>query len=331
MSESTDQSFLSGITGISSIPGQASGSGAGQGPIPISAQEAQVALGNILGPTNDLLKAMLTQLGGTPPVSVMPSRNPNTGNPIAIPVATVPGYPALNVAGEVEVTNTVQANVQGGTVNVGNLPISTLPQSLRPVLDVNVVAGGAGVGGGGPAADLTMMNNLAMYLNPYAHLNDAQLLEKFREVGLERYEYLIQTDRGRAMRKLDAAQEMNEYTQNILDYNRGKAMFSEEGFQRKAFDVFVKTGKTNPKGVPLEQTYRYLPKSIPEAHVKFNGKLYELIQGGTRMAMKNFKQIEALALKGGAFADELTGMRDIRQHIDKFDVPKNIIFKSRKI
>jgi hypothetical protein len=260
----------------------------------------------------------------------MPSRNPNTGNPIAIPVATVPGYPALNVAGEVEVTNVVQSNVQG-TVNVGNLPISTLPQSLRPVLDVNVVAGGAGLGGGGPAADLTMMNNLAMYLNPYAHLNDAQLLEKFREVGLERYEYLIQTDRGRAMRKLDAAQEMNEYTQNILDYNRGKAMFSEEGFQRKAFDVFVKTGKTNPKGVPLEQTYRYLPKSIPEAHVKFNGKLYELIQGGTRMAMKNFKQIEALALKGGAFADELTGMRDIRQHIDKFDVPKNIIFKSRKV
>lgn len=222
-------------------------------------------------------------------------------------------------------------NVPAPVVNFPNLPINMVPMQNRPALDVNVIAGGAGVGGGGPAADLTMMNNLAMYMNPYAHLTDAQLLERFRELGLERYEYLIQTDRGRAMRKLDAAQEMNEYTQNILDYNRGKSMFAEEGFQRKAFDVFVKTGKTNPKGVPLEQTYRYLPKSIPEAHVKFDGKLYNLIQGGTKMAMKNFKQIEALALKGGAFADELTGMRDIRQHIDKFDVPKNIIFKSRKI
>ena len=237
----------------------------------------------------------------------------------------------------VDVRNQIQVS---GTVNVANLPvpqafpnlpINMVPAQNRPALDVNVIAGNAGLGGGGPAADLTLMNNLAMYMNPYANLTDAQLLERFRELGLERYEYLIQTDRGRAMRKLDAAQEMNEYTQNILDYNRGKAMFAEEGFQRKAFDVFVKTGKTNPKGVPLEQTYRYLPKSIPEAHVKFNGKLYELIQGGTRMAMKNFKQIEALALKGGAFADELTGMRDIRQHIDKFDVPKNIIFKSRKV
>jgi hypothetical protein len=222
-------------------------------------------------------------------------------------------------------------NVPAPVVNFPNLPINMVPIQNRPALDVNVIAGNAGLGGGGPAADLTLMNNLAMYMNPYANLTDAQLLERFRELGLERYEYLIQTDRGRAMRKLDAAQEMNEYTQNILDYNRGKAMFAEEGFQRKAFDVFVKTGKTNPKGVPLEQTYRYLPKSIPEAHVKFNGKLYELIQGGTRMAMKNFKQIEALALKGGAFADELTGMRDIRQHIDKFEVPKNIIFKSRKV
>jgi hypothetical protein len=206
-----------------------------------------------------------------------------------------------------------------------------VPGTGREALDVNIIGGGGGAGGGGGGGNDMLMNNLAMYMNPYANLTDAQLLERFRELGLERYEYLIQTDRGRAMRKLDAAQEMNEYTQNILDYNRGKSMFAEEGFQRKAFDVFVKTGKTNPKGVPLEQTYRYLPKSIPEAHVKFDGKLYNLIQGGTKMAMKNFKQIEALALKGGAFADELAGMRDIRQHIDKFEVPKNIIFKSRKV
>ncbi len=326
MSENTDQSFLSGITGISSIPGQASGSGAGQGPIPLSAQEAQVALGNILGPTNELLREMLKTLGGTLPVQV---RQPPTAiSPaLPVPVATLPQYP-------------LDVNIQSGQVAISNLPpqqamqnlpVNMVPGTGREALDVNIIGGGGAGGGGGGGGNDMLMNNLAMYMNPYANLTDAQLLERFRELGLERYAYLIQTDRGRAMRKLDAAQEMNEYTQNILDYNRGKSMFADEGFQRKAFDVFVKTGKTNPKGVPLEQTYRYLPKSIPEAHVKFDGKLYNLIQGGTKMAMKNFKQIEALALKGGAFADELTGMRDIRQHIDKFDVPKNIIFKSRKI
>ena len=225
-----------------------------------------------------------------------------------------------------------------GEVDVSNLPINYLGDDERPALAVDIVRGGGGGGGGGVGSALagtaepfTRMDNLAMYMNPYANMNDEQLLSKFRELGLERYAYLIRTDRGRAMKKLNAAEEMNEYTQNILDYNRGKSMFSEEGFQRKAFDVFVKTSKTNSKGVPLEQTYKYLPKSIPEAHIKFNGKLYELIQGGTKMAMKNYRQIEALALKGGTFADELTGMRDIRQHIEKFEVPMNIIFKGRKI
>jgi len=251
--------------------------------------------------------------GQQPPnVNVQP---PDVNVNVPAPVVNVPA-PVVNVPAPV--------------VNFPNLPINVVPIQNRPALDVNIIAGGAGLGGGGPAADLTIMNNLAMYMNPYANLTDDQLLERFRELGLERYEYLIQTDRGRAMRKLDAAQEMNEYTQNILDYNRGKSMFADQGFQRKAFDVFVKTTKTTAKGVPLEQTYRYLPKSIPEARVSFSGKLYKLIQGGTHFAMRNYREIEKLALSGGAYADELTGMRDIRQHIEKFEVPKNIIFKSRK-
>jgi len=172
--------------------------------------------------------------------------------------------------------------------------------------------------------------NSAAYLNPYARLSDDQLRDKFKEMGFAHYQYLVEQDKGNALRKLNIITEMQPYAQNILDYNRGRQMYADDGFQREAFDIFVKTTKRTPRGVPLEQTYRYLPKSIPEAHVKFDGKLYQLTQGGTKMAMKNYRDIQRLALQGGEYAQELNTFREIRKGINTKQAPMNIIFKGKK-
>lgn len=181
-------------------------------------------------------------------------------------------------------------------------------------------------------AELTQtMNSVSEYLNPYVNKSDEELRQEFRRLGLVAYENLVNTDRFYAMKKLNMLKEMDSYTDEILRYNQGQSIYAEQGFERKAFDVFVKTTKTTKQGTPLEQTYKYIPKSIPEAHVKFDGKLYKLVQGGTKMAMKNFRDIERIALKGGDYSDEMVAFRQIKTAIDRRDMPMHVIFKSRKI
>lgn len=181
-------------------------------------------------------------------------------------------------------------------------------------------------------AELTQtMNSVSEFLNPYVGKSDEELRQEFRRLGLVAYENLVNTDRFLAMKKLNMLKEMDSYTDEILKYNQNQSMYADQGFERKAFDVFVKTTKTTKQGTPLEQTYKYIPKSIPEAHVKFDGKLYKLVQGGTKMAMKNFRDIERIALKGGDYSDEMVAFRQIKTAIDRRDMPMHVIFKSRKI
>lgn len=175
-----------------------------------------------------------------------------------------------------------------------------------------------------------VLNNVASYMNPYLNASDQELKDEFTRLGLSAYQSLVDTDRFRAMRKLNMVQEMDGYADEILKYNQGQSKFADQGFERRSFDLFVKTTKVSKRGIPLEQTYRYLPSSIPEAHIKFTGKLYELIQGGTKFAMKNFRDIERLALLGGEYSDELSAFREIKQIIDKRKTPQQVIFKARK-
>lgn len=182
----------------------------------------------------------------------------------------------------------------------------------------------------GVGRQLETMNTVASYMNPYLNADDEELKAEFRRLGLSAYQSLVDTDRFRAMRKLNMVQEMDGYADEILKYNQGQSKFADQGFERRSFDLFVKTTKVSKRGIPLEQTYRYLPSSIPEAHIKFNGKIYELLQGGTKFAMKNFRDIERLALKGGEYSDELSAFREIKQIIDKRKTPQHVIFKARK-
>lgn len=172
--------------------------------------------------------------------------------------------------------------------------------------------------------------NSADYLNPYRSMTNDQLVSKFTEMGLAHYSHMVATNRELAEKKLNVITEMPELAQHMLDYNQGKSMFADQGFERKSFDIFVQTGRTTNRGVPLEQTYRYLPKSIPEARVKFDGKLYNLTQGNAKYSMKNFRDIEKLALKGGDYAEELETFREIRKGINTNKPQVNIIFKARK-
>ena len=172
--------------------------------------------------------------------------------------------------------------------------------------------------------------NSASYLNPFMGMTQEQIKREFVKRGLDVYYDMSKSDLVRAAEKLKIIDEMEPYCDAILNEITGRPMYVDEGFQRKAFDIFVKTKKTSDKGVPLDQTYRYIPKSIPEARVKFDGKLYTLIQGGTKMTMKNFRDIERIALKGGDYSAELQVMRNIKQNMEKRETPANIVFKSRK-
>ena len=182
----------------------------------------------------------------------------------------------------------------------------------------------------GVGRQLETMNNVASYMNPYLNADDEELKAEFRRLGLSAFQSLVDTDRFRAMRKLNMVQEMDGYADEILKYNQGQSKFADQAFERRSFDLFVKTTKVSKRGTPLEQTYRYLPSSIPESHIKFTGKMYELNQGGSTKFAKNFRDIERIALKGGDYSDELTVFREIKQIIDKRKTPQHVIFKARK-
>ncbi len=219
--------------------------------------------------------------------------------------------------------------IQGIPVQIMNLPQQGGGGGL-----FGAVANALGVGGGQPgqlvARPDPAMNTVAEFFNPFAGKTEQELKDEFRRLGIERYEYLVDTDKGRAAQKLNILKEMDEYAFEMINTAAGGSYYVDEGFQRKAFDVFVNTYKSNPKGVPLEQTYKYLPKSIPESKVKFDGKQYNLIQDGKKMSAKNFRDIERMALKGGDYSAELAVFRDIKDSIDKQEKPMNIIFKARK-
>lgn len=181
---------------------------------------------------------------------------------------------------------------------------------------------------------LQASNALVDYMNPYANMNYQQILQEYTNKGLDSLKVIIQnTPMGlrAAKARLNIADNIPELSDQLLRYNQGKSSFADQGFERKAFDVYVKTDKLNSQGVPLQQTYKYIPKSIPEAHVKFDGKHYNLTQGGAKMTMKNFKDIERIALKGGDYSEELTVLRDVRRKMEKREEPFNVVFKSRKV
>lgn len=222
----------------------------------------------------------------------------------------------------------------GGRPGIVGIPVNIvggLPRSLtQPGGLFGAVGNALGIGGGGQAGPDPAMNTVADFFNPFAGKSDQALKDEFRRLGLERYEYLVDTDKGRAAQKLNILREMDEYAYDMINTAAGGSYYVDEGFQRKAFDVFVNTYKSNPKGVPLEQTYKYLPKSIPESKVKFDGKQYNLMQDGKKFSAKNFRDIERMALKGGDYSAELAVFRDIKESIDKQEKPMNIIFKARK-
>jgi len=178
------------------------------------------------------------------------------------------------------------------------------------------------------------VKSVSDYMNPYLQYDRDGLLAILKEKGMQSLQVLVGTvpESVEIVRKrLNLVDEIPDLADQILKYNNGENTFADQGFERKAFDLFVKTNKTNPRGIPLDQTFRYLPKSIPEAHVKFDGKLYNLIQGGTKIAMKNYKAIERIALQGGTYSEELKLLRKIRSDMETEKPNHNIIFKSRKI
>jgi hypothetical protein len=222
-----------------------------------------------------------------------------------------------------DISNRLSGSVPGMR-GIQGIPVQIMNMPAQPF--------GAGLmGAAGQALADPAMNTVADFFNPFAGKTSRELKDEFKRLGIERYQYLVDTDKGRAAQKLNILREMDEYAFDMINFaDEDKPYYVDEGFQRKAFDVFVNTYKSNPKGVPLEQTYRYLPKSIPEAKIKFDGKQYNLIQAGTKMSAKNFRDIERLALKGGDYSDELAVFRDIKHSIDKQEKPMNIIFKARK-
>ena len=258
---------------------------------------------------------------GTSAAAEIPGAFPNTMNPadreLALRYGNIFSY-LRNVLGLGE------EQAQEGALNLsqGTAYGTPLNQSIR----INPATQAPGTAG----RNLFGGVNSASYLNPLMGLAQEQIKREFVKRGLDVYYDMSKSDLVRAAEKLKIIDEMEPYCDAILNEITGRPMYVDEGFQRKAFDVFVKTNKTSDKGVPLDQTYRYIPKSIPEARVKFDGKLYTLIQGGTKMTMKIFRDIERIALKGGDYSAELQVMRNIKQNMEKRETPANIVFKSRK-
>lgn len=258
---------------------------------------------------------------GTSAAAEIPGAFPNTMNPAdresALRHGNIFSY-LRNVLGFGE----EQAQEEALNLSQGTLYGTPINQSIR----INPATQAPGTAG----RNLFGGVNSASYLNPFMGMTQEQIKREFVKRGLDVYYDMSKSDLVRAAEKLKIIDEMEPYCDAILNEITGRPMYVDEGFQRKAFDVFVKTDKLNPQGIPLQQTYRYIPKSIPEARVKFDGKLYNLIQGGTKMAMKNFRDIERIALKGGDYSAELQVMRNIKQNMEKRETPANIVFKSRK-
>jgi hypothetical protein len=55
--------------------------------------------------------------------------------------------------------------------------------------------------------------------------------------------------------------------------------------------------------------------------------MFNLKQGDPKISAKKFQDIEKVALKGGEYSDELKAFREIKQAIDKKEMPMNVIFK----
>lgn len=301
-------------------------------PTPMSANEAQQALLNFITPTNQALKEILDELR-------------QSNQTINTTLASISQQqPSASGSG----VNTTQpsgglfSSFFGGTqqqavVASPNVSRTQQRDQVEVVGDVDDPTNLMGVMNiMSEQLDEIKQNTVSVgdYLNPYRDKTYDEIIKSLKTRGLDALKVLQQnTNYGERMGRLrlKMLDEIPELAEHIASFNAGKSMYADQGFERKAFDVFVKTGKTNPKGVPLDQTFRYLPKSIPDAHVKFDGKLYNLIQGGTKLAMKNYRDIERIALKGGTYSNEMDIVRELRHRMEEQKEPYNIIFKSRKI
>ena len=289
------------------------------------------------------------------PITVPVGRD---GNPISLPVDLgfayyeIPGTtnkvlavyndPRFPVSIQNAPGTSLQARVgrysTGGFLGVALEPGSEITATMQLPPGVNAlpveIAGGVSLQGANinvlPQEVEDTIVRLGDYLNPYNRLTDDQLKNKFVEMGYAHYQDLVASNKALALKRLNIIEEMQGYSQNILNFQRGRTLFSEQGFEPRSFDVYVKDGKKTKKGVPLEQTYKYIPEKIPESHVKFSNGKYVLTQGGKKFQANKFSEIEKFALKGGDYNEEIQVFRNIRHRILHDELPAPVIFKARK-
>lgn len=171
------------------------------------------------------------------------------------------------------------------------------------------------------------------YLNPYRNMTVPQIEDEFRRIGLQNFRALPSDTQTSLSRQLNMVKSLDEQARALALYQTRTPDYISSDYSRISFDTFRKSGPMSPRGLPLEQSYKYLFKDVPEARIKFNPQtaMYEMTQDGKRLFAKDFRDAERWALMGGNYADAVKTLRDVRQKTEKREIDDRIIFKARKV
>lgn len=177
------------------------------------------------------------------------------------------------------------------------------------------------------------VESVADIMNPYRGLTRQEILDEFRRIGFTNLSTLSADTLEVLTRKLNMAKAIDEQAEALEAYKTRTPAYIASDFSRSSFDTFVKTTEVSRTNTPLEQTYKFIPREIPEAHIKFIPErgLYELRQAGKVQYVKSFRDAERWALMGGEYATEMKELRRIRAMTERREVEKHIIFKARKV
>lgn len=177
------------------------------------------------------------------------------------------------------------------------------------------------------------VNSVANIMNPYRDLTREQLVDEFTRLGYGNWAALGSDTQQELSRKLNMVKAIEEQAEAMIAYKQLNPRYIESGFERRAFDIFVKNTALSANGKPLGQTFAYVPQQIPRATISFNQKtgMYDLSQNGVVDHVKNYKDAEKWALMGGDYAEELRELRKIRQLTERREIKRPFVFQARKI
>ena len=172
-------------------------------------------------------------------------------------------------------------------------------------------------------------NTIGEYINPYRNMSREQVIDEYNRIGGLYLESIIPETKEDIAKKVNLYKEIKAQSEALVDYQTNKPYSIEKGYSRLGFDTFIKTISENP----MDQKFKFIQKSIPEVHLKFNPdkSRFEVKQGNEIQLEKNYKIAKQFALKGAFYQDELKELRNAKNAIEKRIDRRCFVIKARKL